>query len=499
VTNSSTLARAWSAFVRWERGRPFWGGLFLVLSGLEFYVSAHMDLMPVKVSFGSQGFLSWVIPLGLLLCGLLVWLTPAQRIFYGILGATVSVAALIGLNLGGFFVGMLLGIVGGALSFSWTPGTPAADETAELPVYRDDQGIESAEDPGPDVAGEAEGEERPGGPLSDDLPTSTTSPLGVPPVQGGRHASPDQPPGGTSGRLLAVVLVSALATAGLLGLPDPPPAAAAPCPASTGAAPKATTPKATPPKTSGPTAQPGAASPKAQAAAPSTPTTSPSPTGGGDPIGDAVSGFFDSVGRLLGIGGSATPSPSATPTRSPSPAPTPGRTTAAPKPTGSARPSAKPSGSPTPSACAGAGSRKLAVPAGQPLVNERPSKQIAALLTQSGLSYDGIVDLPTHSGTIRVLQFSMDSSASTPFELQVPGPLARTISLRSSKLTVSGHVRFFTTEIKGNLLGVAPVTFTPDSPPPLVLPELFFTSATVQLVFVQSDLLTAPNLNTSYL
>ena len=74
-----------------------------------------------------------------------------------------------------------------------------------------------------------------------------------------------------------------------------------------------------------------------------------------------------------------------------------------------------------------------------------------------------------------------------------------TISLKSSKLTVSGHVRFYTTEIKGNLLGLVPVTFTPDSPPPLVLPELFFTNATVQLVYVQCDLLTAPKLNISYL
>src|SRR5437870_13706889 len=114
-----------------------------------------MDLMPVKVSFGSQGFLSWVIPLGLLLCGLLVWVTPAQRIFYGILGATVSVAALIGLNLGGFFVGMLLGIVGGALAFSWSPVAPAETGPVELP-----------EAPGLDVVeGKAE-EERPSGPLT---------------------------------------------------------------------------------------------------------------------------------------------------------------------------------------------------------------------------------------------------------------------------------------------------------------------------------------------
>ncbi len=496
MTISPTLNHAWSAFGRWRRGRPFWGGLFLVVSGLEFYVSAHMDLMPVKVSFGSQGFLSWVIPLGLLLCGLLVWLTPAQRIFYGILGATVSVAALIGLNLGGFFVGMLLGIVGGALAFSWTPVAPVETETVELPEHPE---AGNGADAGPDIVDdvdrverveEGEGPQRSGGPLTDDLPTSTTSPLGVPPVQGGRHsAGPEQPPGRATGQPLALVLVSALATAGLLSLPAPPPAAAAPCPAGTGAAPKAAPSKATTPKTGGPTARAGAASPKAPAAAPSTSTPSPSPAGGGNPAGDAISGFFDGVGRLLGTGGDP---PGPTPTPAPTPSSTASTTTPAPKATGTA----KPTGSPKPSGC---GTPMLAVPAGQPLVNERPSLQIAATLTQSGLSYDGIVDLPTHSGTIRVLQFSISSSTSTPFELQVPALLARTLSLKSSKLTVSGHVRFFTTEIKGNLLGLVPVTFTPDAPPPLVPPELFFTSATVKLVFVQCDVLTAPGLNISYL
>jgi hypothetical protein len=43
------------------------------------------------------------------------------------------------------------------------------------------------------------------------------------------------------------------------------------------------------------------------------------------------------------------------------------------------------------------------------------------------------------------------------------------------------------------------VTFTPDSPPPLVVPDLFFTNATVQLVFVHATTLTAPALHISYL
>lgn len=110
----------------------------------------------------------------------------------------------------------------------------------------------------------------------------------------------------------------------------------------------------------------------------------------------------------------------------------------------------------------------------------------------TGLSYDGNVALPTATGTIEAMQFSMSSTTSTPFELDVPvGDHQCTVT--SSQLTLSGSVKIFAAEIKGNLLGVAPVDFTPDSPPPLVVPvpDLFFTDATLKLVFVQSDTLTA--------
>ena len=111
----------------------------------------------------------------------------------------------------------------------------------------------------------------------------------------------------------------------------------------------------------------------------------------------------------------------------------------------------------------------------------------------SGLSYDGNVNLPTAAGSIEAMQFSMTSSTSTPFQLLVPVG-KDTITITSSSLTVSGHVTFYTSEIKGNLLGVVPVDFTPASPPPLVVPELFFTDATIALVDVQCDTLTAADL-----
>ncbi len=398
--------RAWRGFRDWMRVRPFWGGLFLVASGIEFYVSGHLDLLPVKLSFGGQSFLAWLIPIALILCGLLAWYTPGQRAFYGILGAAISVAALIGLNLGGFFVGMIFGIVGCALAFSWTP---------EVPVAVDEREPDGAVEP------------------------------------------PDQPGGGR--HVATLILFVVLAIGGTVLLGPPVPASAAPC-------------KPSPTVTASPSAHPSSSAP------------------GENP----VLGFFEQLGKWLGIGGSA-PKPSPSPSASTSPTPSP---SCAPSPSGS------PTSSPSSSRSGSAGPTKApkakagVVPAGQPPVNDVPSTQITALLSQAGLSFDGIVDLPTHSGTIRVLQFSLSSSTSTPFELRVPTAHG-TISLRSSKLTVSGQVKFYTTQIKGNLFGLVPVDFTPDSPPPLTVPDLFFTDATVQLVFVHAGTLTAPALRIAYL
>ncbi len=440
--------RTWTSFQGWRRARPFWGGLFLVASGIEFYLSGHLDLMPVKVSFGPQSFLSWLIPLALLLCGLLTWFTPAQRIFYGILGAVIAVAALIGLNLGGFLVGMLLGVVGGALSFAWAPGEPGTDQP----------GPEPPDETEPETLDELLDQTDPGSPEEFELPDQARRPdLAERPDLGGRpdryepelpdrreRAGPDGTPSGPAYRLPSLLLLTLAAVAALVVLPARP-AAAAPCPS------------------------------------PVTPSPTPSTSRSSTPAPDPVGNFFQRLGRLLGLGGDTpTPAPSASPSPSMSSCPAP-PTAPTPKPGPSKR------------------VRTLAVPPGQPLVNEVPSKQITARLSQSGLSYDGIVDLPTHSGTIRVLQFSLRSSTSTPFELQVRAPNGGTISLRSSKLTVSGQVRFFTTQIKGKLFGLVPVTFTPESPPPLVVPELFFTDATVQLVFVHCDRLTAPALRINYL
>src|SRR4051794_28650868 len=140
----------WAKFRRWRRQRPFWGGLLLVLSGIEYYVSGNLQVGGMEIHLGPTGFLSYLIPLIILLCGLLSVFTPPQRLFYGIVALVTALYSLIGLNLGGFFFGMLLAFFGGALVIAWgpprvRPGTvqeeapdgDSGDDAAPLPSYED--------------------------------------------------------------------------------------------------------------------------------------------------------------------------------------------------------------------------------------------------------------------------------------------------------------------------------------------------------------------------
>jgi hypothetical protein len=108
-------------FRRWSARRPFVGGALIVLAGIEMFFSGQLDIGHIHVQVGIEGFQATVIPVALVLLGLLAILMPAHRIFYGIIALVIAVYSLIGVNLGGFIVGMLLGTVGGILVVSWMP------------------------------------------------------------------------------------------------------------------------------------------------------------------------------------------------------------------------------------------------------------------------------------------------------------------------------------------------------------------------------------------
>ncbi|MDF1479881.1 DUF6114 domain-containing protein [Leifsonia sp. H3M29-4] len=118
---------------QWMRDRPFVGGLLTVLAGVEMFFSSQLDLGNIHVQLGIEGFQATLIPVMLVVLGTLAVLMPVHRVFYGVISLVVTVYSLVGVNLGGFFLGMLLGSVGGVLTVAWAPRTTdaAADDTTD--------------------------------------------------------------------------------------------------------------------------------------------------------------------------------------------------------------------------------------------------------------------------------------------------------------------------------------------------------------------------------
>ncbi|MGO4593171.1 DUF6114 domain-containing protein [Leifsonia sp. 2TAF2] len=130
-------------FRAWRRGRPFVGGVLTALGGIEMFFSGQLDIGKIHVQLGIEGLQATIIPILLVLLGILVIAMPAHRIFYGVIALAVAVYSLVGVNLGGFFIGMLLSSVGGILTVAWMPkkdvvevdaAEPAAETTDAGPV-----------------------------------------------------------------------------------------------------------------------------------------------------------------------------------------------------------------------------------------------------------------------------------------------------------------------------------------------------------------------------
>ncbi|MEU4361332.1 DUF6114 domain-containing protein [Promicromonospora sp. NPDC023987] len=120
-------------FRPWRKQRPFVGGVLVALAGLEMLLSGPIKLdqlgMNVVLQFGVEGAQATILPLTLVLLGILSIAQPVHRIFYGVIALAISVYSIAGVNLGGWVVGFLLGVIGGVVVVSWAP--PDADAEGE--------------------------------------------------------------------------------------------------------------------------------------------------------------------------------------------------------------------------------------------------------------------------------------------------------------------------------------------------------------------------------
>ncbi|SEF92665.1 hypothetical protein SAMN05216223_102505 [Actinacidiphila yanglinensis] len=283
----------------------------------------------------------------------------------------------------------------------------------------------------------------------------------------------------------------------------------------------------TPDPSASPSSGDTAKAPKSTATTAPTPT--PSPTKSVNPL-DPL-GLGNLLGDLLGGGGNSSPTPSPT---SASPTPTP--TTSSPKPTptpsssgdsavkeagkaagdavkgatddvkkatkalSDATATPKPSATPSPSTTADSGDLANGYPCptydakalddaklepGIPLLPDQPWTLKSSILTLHGLKYDGIVQVKTASGEIKdVLKFTTTGIDIGDLDQFVVGPNGKghteVKAAKGSTSTITGGTTtLYTESLSGNLLGLVPITFTPKAPPPLTLPELFFTNVTV--------------------
>ncbi|TNC18876.1 DUF6114 domain-containing protein [Amycolatopsis alkalitolerans] len=125
-------------FRQWRRSRPFWGGLLLLLAGAELLSLPLLNLimlakLGIVMSMGIGGISGLLLGIVLVVCGLLLWIDPAHRLFYAIIGLAGGVISFPGTNFGGFLIGLLLAITGGALAFGWTVRAP---EAASSPSHK---------------------------------------------------------------------------------------------------------------------------------------------------------------------------------------------------------------------------------------------------------------------------------------------------------------------------------------------------------------------------
>ncbi|ATY85377.1 hypothetical protein CVV65_10945 [Kyrpidia spormannii] len=114
--------------IRAMRRRPRAGLTLVTLAGLLIvWIPANLYWLAfVPGSFAFAGLLFGSLVLA---CGVVGWIMPRYVRLLGVFAIIVSILSIIG-ALGGMIIGMLLGIIGGALCVAWSPKDRATSEDA---------------------------------------------------------------------------------------------------------------------------------------------------------------------------------------------------------------------------------------------------------------------------------------------------------------------------------------------------------------------------------
>ncbi|WP_330459870.1 hypothetical protein OIB37_25175 [Streptomyces sp. NBC_00820] len=111
----------------------------------------------------------------------------------------------------------------------------------------------------------------------------------------------------------------------------------------------------------------------------------------------------------------------------------------------------------------------------------------ASSLLLKGADYKGVVEVKTANGTTKKVLKYVISGGTDIGDLhqtvndKISGKTYHVQAASGSTSTITGgDTVMYTESISGNLFGLVPITFSPDSPPPLNIPLIYFTDAKVK-------------------
>ncbi|MCW7945449.1 membrane protein [Streptomyces hygroscopicus] len=121
------FARRRVQFRAWRGARPFWAGLFVLLGGFPiiYFPYAHLQVGHLTLAMATTaGAGSLIIGVLLIVLGISLWFQKHIRTFAGVAAILLALVSIPVSNFGGFVVGFLLALIGGALAVAWAPGVP---------------------------------------------------------------------------------------------------------------------------------------------------------------------------------------------------------------------------------------------------------------------------------------------------------------------------------------------------------------------------------------
>ncbi|MFI5802121.1 DUF6114 domain-containing protein [Streptomyces sp. NPDC051561] len=121
-------------FRAWRGVRPFWAGLFTIIGGVPIMYFPYNDLKMGALTLTmatTAGAGSLIIGVLLVTLGLTMWYHSIVRVFAGVAAILLALVSIPVSNIGGFLVGFLFALMGGAMSIAWAPDKPKAEPSPD--------------------------------------------------------------------------------------------------------------------------------------------------------------------------------------------------------------------------------------------------------------------------------------------------------------------------------------------------------------------------------